>query len=144
VGQYTVEVKRQLVSEYVSSGKEKKAWCEERGLACSTFTNWLRLSGIREPAPLGAVERASASISKSRRQEPSREGRKAGSRVVWAALNTQFMSVPSKETETEIIVNPATQARINISRGGWAIDVGSGFDAELLAEVMKVVNRVCC
>ena len=29
-------------------------------------------------------------------------------------------------------------------RGGYEIDVESGFDPELLGEVLRVVSRVCC
>jgi len=57
--------------------------------------------------------------------------------IVWAALD-----VVAQESE-----RPNHQQEgccISLSRGGWSIGVGRGFDAELLAGVMKVVNRVCC
>lgn len=37
---YTGEQRRELVSQWKSSGKTKKAFCEERGLKYHTFVCW--------------------------------------------------------------------------------------------------------
>jgi len=138
VVKYTMEEKTQLVSEYSASGEEPRVWCEQKGLAYSTFTNWLRLSGIKEPIH-STKESAPARLSKLPAHEPNHEERNKESRIVWAALETQTERAVSNTTGSETF-----QPQIKLSRKGWAIDLAGGFDAELLEEVMKVVNRVCC
>jgi len=142
VVKYTVEEKAKLVSEYTSSEMELRVWCKEKGLAYSTFMRWLKLYGIREPTPEEGMSKP-APLSRIPFQEQEQEEQKRKKQIAWAALDTKTGRATPKTTGPETI-SPGAQAKIKISRGGWAIDIESGFEAELLAEVMKVVDRVCC
>lgn len=126
----TREEQEQLVNECRASGKPAKAWCKSRGISYSTYMGWQNL--IKQ----GNIPKDESSVR--REVEPARECAQPEPPVVWAALDTKTDDVSEGQSR-----KPA-ECCISLSRGGWSISVGDRFDAGLLAEVMRVVDRVCC
>ena len=113
---YTKKERELLIREYQESGSPVKEWSNTKGIAYSTFRGWLK-----------AAEQEQIIRVDEKQQEPA---------IVWAELKA-----PDKLPEA---AENAHKNLISLSREGWTIKIETSFDAELLAEVMKVVNRVCC
>ena len=135
----TWEERERLIAEQRASGKPARAWCGEKGIPYSTFTSWqrrLRHSGADTPEPAG------------QREDPGQAGFEPKQPVLWAAFKAGDEK-PEPEFQPEAKAparpeNPRKQGRIVIRHRDWEVDIERGFDANLLAEVLKVVNRVCC
>jgi len=111
----TEDERRLLIEEYRRSGKPKMAWCRENSVPYTTFANWTKSV---------LAEKESESV-----------------------LSTQWVEVtpvPEVMTEgrSESAVEPS--AMVCLMRGDFEIRVEAGFDSEHLANVLRVVNRVCC
>ena len=115
---HTSEERERLIKEYQESGIPAKAWSTGKGIAYSTFRGWLRSA---EQDPITGV------VGAEQPEQP----------VVWAEMKP-LSNFPEDATAY------SRKSQITLSRAGWAISIENSFDAELLAEVMKVVTRVCC
>ena len=111
-----------LVSECRASGKSAKAWCESKGISYSTYMGWAK------PEKHEAQAKPETTAREQDQPEPS---------VTWAELDVT--SDEPKEPDRR-----HSEYCISLSRGGWSISIEDGFDVELLAGVMRVVDRVCC
>lgn len=113
----------QLIKECRESGKSTRTWCKNNGIAYSTFQSRLRQISQENQEPKAAS---------------SSEDDNGSASVVWAELETP------QQQKAEIVRNANPKSRISLSRCGWNIELETGFDIDLLAEVMSVVDRVCC
>ena len=116
----TYEERERLIKEYQESGSPPKSWSESKGIAYSTFRGWLRQSEQQSNTEMPAVK-------PQQTEQP----------VSWAALTATPVNLPEPAISQR-------QGQISLTRESWTISIENSFDAELLAKVMKVVNRVCC
>ena len=135
----TPSEQRELVGACRSSGKAARAWCHENNISYSTYMGWVHLLA-QEANHRDATREADALGPGTGKPEVQ---------VKWAAVEPEAVTNCAKaeeplETVPSFIETRETRARIRLSRGDWAIDVEGGFDAGLLADVMRVVNAVCC
>ena len=132
--QRTRQEQEELINEYHASNKPARTWCRERGIAYSTFMRWLRRTKTKRPET--TVIGAPASASEPKAPHPKLEivESKPEQRVAWAVVNANG-NEPARIQ---------AQSRISLKRRDWEVSVGNGFDPELLTEVPKVVDRVCC
>ena len=116
----TREDRERLLKEYQESGSPPKAWCKSNGIAYSTLLGWLRQA---DPKTNTEIPAAKPQLT----EQP----------VAWAALTKAPVNLPEPAESRK-------QSQISLLRESWTISIEKSFDADLLAEVMKVVNRVCC
>ena len=115
---------RALLTEQRTSGQSQEEWCAANGVNLYTLrdrsSRLRKLDGQGQSAAAPAA--ATASIQREKRPNPATAG--------WMEVRPE--SLPEKV------------AGISIERDGWMLTVETGFDAELLTEVLRAVNRACC
>ena len=134
----TPEEQSQLVGACRSSGKAVKAWCHENSISYSTYMGWARL--------LAEKDAKSEAVREPVKPPPAVEPEAP---VKWAAVEPAAFESRVKTDEPPqaapcFAQTRETRAQIRLSRGDWAINVEGGFNAGLLADVMRVVNAICC
>ena len=145
----TNEEWRILLAEQKASGQTQTEWCTKNGINLFTFRD--RASKIKRQ-DRGADKRTNQGDAVS---------------VNWVSIKPETLVEPEVLPEYEantgmklpettkrvtptyepgaIEAAPQTESTdIRITRGGWTIMVTAGFDAGLLAGVLRVVNQVCC
>jgi transposase-like protein len=113
--------RRQLVKECLASGKAKRAWCREKGIAYSTLTNWI--TKTKKTAPLNTMESVQAVNA-----------------VQWAEVTPQPAATQIQRQSPAL----PTPSQIRLRSGNIEIAVETSFDPELLAGVLRVVSQICC
>jgi len=111
----TTEDWQALLNKQRASGQTQRAWCMANGVNLFTFQ-----------------DRASRLRRLDSEPEPSAVKRIGSEPVGWM------------EVTPEQLVGQCASGGIGIERGGFTVTVTAGFDAEMLAEVLRAVSRVCC
>ena len=108
---------RVLLAEQRASGQTQPEWCEANGINLYTFRD--RSSRLKKMYEAPAPE---AKAAKPEQSETASAG--------WMDITPDKL--------------PEKDAGIIIERGGFAVAVKFGFNADLLTDVLRAVNRACC
>ena len=111
------------VSEYRKSGKTKKAWCSERGIALSTFSGWL--------ARGKKIDKAVAAGKDPEKDFFSDMDKKAEIKPKWVKVEPLKYSLSEQNTP------------ITIKIGGFGVLVEKNFDKAVLVEVLSTLKELC-
>jgi len=109
--------------------RTNEAWrtlVAKQRLSGKTQREWCEANGINLHT---FVDRASR-LRKMDREASAQAGRTKKEAAVWMDVTPERVLAPG--------------SGIKIERGGYAVTVNSGFNAELLAEVLRTVGRACC
>jgi hypothetical protein len=123
---------RQALADWSGSGLSKMAFCRERGLSPSAFHWWRGELARRDAA------RRSRSSSPS---SPTAQETKAGPTFVAVRLAEGAVGGAAVRFTAEGGVEGVVEVLL---RGGRRVRVGSGFDGELLAQVVRVLEGLAC
>ena len=106
---------RTLITDQRNSGLSQATWCAANSINIYTFRN-----------------RASRQNKTDRKLKP-----KAGQ----PAAATAWMEIVPERVPQKIAEKPVG---VSIECGGFVVTVNTGFDAGLLAEVLRAVSLACC
>ena len=120
----TMEQKTALVQE-CSEAKEHegctvKRWCASKGIACSTYYNW-----VRQIAKKAASQRAGVNMQ----QEIHRPRQ-------WAAIATA-PDMETNRTDTEA-------HQVTVTYGDFIINIENEADIQSMVNILTAVKEVCC
>ena len=132
--------RQELVEECRQSGRPKRLWCQEKGIPYTTFANWAKKvtrESSTDTRPAQSVEWAAV-------MAPVKEATAPVTLPVMepASLSTPVTLSVTPQVNPKVATVPSS-VTIHV-RGSYEIKVETGFDPELLAGVLQVVNRVCC
>jgi len=123
---------RQALADWSGSGLSKVAFCRERGLSPSAF-HWWKGELVRRDA---ARRSRSSGPSSPKAQETKARPAFVAVRVAESAV--AGAAVP-------LTANGGVKGAVEVVlRGGRRVRVGSGFDAEVLAGVVRVLEGLPC
>lgn len=106
-----------LVQECRNSGMTVRAWCREHSISYSTYMGWSKNFPVEHAKQVKHTQ---------------------GTSQQWVALET-VITAPAKDSSAG-----KKPDHISLNFGKWSMRVEKGIDAELLADVLRAVNTVCC
>jgi len=105
---------------------EGEALITEQRTSGQTQAAWCAAKGVN----LHTLRDRSSRLNRMGREQESKPGKAAPVSAGWMEV------MPGNSMETPF--------GIRIEHGGFTVTVTTGFDAELLTEVLRAVSRVCC
>ena len=111
------------VSEYLKSGKTKKEWCSERGIALSTFSGWL--------ARKKKIDKTAITRKDLDKDCISDMDKKAEIKPKWVRVETLKYNLSDLNTP------------ITVKIGGFGVLVEKNFDKAVLVEVLLALKELC-
>jgi len=145
----TMEEWRAVLAEQRASGQRQKEWCAANGVNLYTLRD--RASQLkrqdREAAVLRDLRYAVSAGWVEVRPESLDETEELAALVTSPGGHLPAApkeAMPAHEPEVTEAVAEKKLADIRLTRGEWTVTVTAGFEAGLLTEVLRVVNRVCC
>ena len=111
------------VSEYRKSGKTKKEWCSERGIALSTFSGWL--------ARKKKIDKAADAGKDLKNDYISVSDKNTEAKPKWVKLEVE-------KTGYSVQYTPIT-----VKIGVFGVLVEKNFDKAVLVEVLSTLKELC-
>ena len=112
------------VREWQASGKSKWEWAREKGIPYTTFINWARRIPKETGEEITAVAAEESEPPMQQEIQP----------VKWAAVK------PAPTAKRQL----AEGSCVHISCGRFEVRIPEGVSAELLSDVLRAVNEICC
>jgi hypothetical protein len=129
---------RALLAEQRASGQAQIQWCAENGVNFYTLRDRARRLKRQDQNAAGQTDRRLPISAGWVEVRPETLTEAEDLSAAAKGMPPAYESVVS-ETAAE-----KKTSNIRITRGDWTVSISAGFEAGLLADVLRVVNRVCC
>ena len=128
-----------IIKECRESGLSVKAYCANTGFHPNTYFYWQKK--LREAAYEIYAVTQTVSTALNPLKNTAIDNKNLLSAADECHVPAGWLSVGPKNREAAVYPEAPN---ITIRRSDWIITLGPGCDAELLAETLKAVNRICC